>query len=75
MWSDIKSILKDNKNRCVIIEDGRPRYIVLPFEEYLGLQKGKDNSMIEENSPEADDRINGEIQAGAAAIQLEDLPF
>lgn len=75
MWNDIKSILKDNKNRCVIIEDGKPQYIVLPFLEYQQLQKIKDSSIVEENSLEADDVINEEIQAGAATVKLEDLPF
>jgi len=71
MWNSIKSILKDNKTKCVIIEDGEPRYVILPFEEYQQLQKSENHSILDE------DKVNGEIQqeANASTISIEDLPF
>ena len=71
MWSDIKSILKDNRAKCLIIEDGKPVYVILPFEEYQQLQKREDHSILDE------DKINSEIQeeSNASTISIGDLPF
>jgi len=77
MWNSIKSILKDNASKCLIIEDGEPKYIVLPL---IGAEK---NSIVEENFEE--EKVNGEIQefqtekeeaeSVGPTIRLEDLPF
>ena len=71
MWNSIKSILKDNKTKCVIIEDGEPKYVILPFEEYQQLQKREDRSILDE------DKVNSEIQeeSNASTISIGDLPF
>jgi hypothetical protein len=71
MWNSIKSILKDNKTKCVIIEDGKPVYVILPFEEYQQLQKREDRSILDE------DKVNSEIQeeSNASTISIGDLPF
>ncbi|MDD2753630.1 MAG: hypothetical protein PHT44_03405 [Candidatus Portnoybacteria bacterium] len=34
MWNQIKQILKKNKGTCIIVEEGQPAYVVVPFEEY-----------------------------------------
>lgn len=34
MWEQIKQILKKNKGTCIIVEDGQPAYIVMPFDDY-----------------------------------------
>lgn len=34
MWNTIKQILKKNKGTCIIVEDGQPAYIIMPFEDY-----------------------------------------
>ena len=83
MWNSIKSILKDNTSKCLIIEDGEPKYIVLSFEEYQKLQGSEKNSIVEENFEE--EKANGEIQEFQTekeeaevigpTIRLEDLPF
>jgi len=79
MWQNLRSILKDNKTKCVIIEDGEPRYVVLSFEEYQHLQDQKKGDILEENS------ANGELSSYArstrgqddygSSINIEDLPF
>lgn len=86
MWASIKSILKDERTKCIIVEDGEPRYIVIPFEEYEQLRKKGKNSIVGENSWD-EEKINGEIQdiegedpepeqsERASAIKIEDLPF
>jgi len=91
MWSAIKTILNDRTSKCLIIEDGQPKYVLLTFEEYQQLQKQEKSDIIIENSQEDDkeDKINGEIQqlqteeldeslpqaAGISAVKIEDLPF
>jgi len=50
MWSSIKSILKDNTTKCVIVEDGEPKYVVLPFAAYQQLQESKNSGIVGENS-------------------------
>jgi hypothetical protein len=85
MWASIKSILKDDRTKCIIVEDGEPRYIVIPFEEYEQLRKLGKNSIVGENSRTfGEDEINGEIQEMRdeegdgpvpSAVKLEDLPF
>ena len=72
MWNSIKSILKDNKTKCVIIEDGEPKYVVIPFKEYQQLQKDGNNSIMGENPQISEEQINGEMQD---IKTLEDLPF
>ena len=83
MWNSIKSILKDNASKCLIIEDGEPKYVVLSFQEYQQLQGNEKNSIVEENFEE--EKVNGEIQEFQTekeeaepvgpTIRLEDLPF
>ena len=60
MWNSIKSILKDNASKCLIIEDGEPKYIVLPFEEYQQLIGAEKNSIVEENFEE--EKENGGME-------------
>jgi len=90
MWSSIKNILKDGKTTCVVIEDGKPLYVLMTFEEYQQLQKQEKSDIIIENLQEdKEDKINGEIQqlqteeldeslpsaGGISAVKIEDLPF
>lgn len=84
MWSSIKSILKDNTTKCVIVEDGEPKYVVLSFEEYQQLQKSGNSGIVGDNSQNADsprfageageDKINGEIQEMADEEEDEFAP-
>ena len=80
MWSEIKSIIQDNKTRCVIIEEGKPLYVVLPFDEYQQLQKNGARSTIEHANHELQEIWElGEQdltpEKKVAPISIEDLPF
>lgn len=82
MWSDLKSILKDGKTKCVIIEDGEPRYVVILFEEYQHLQGNKKDSIVSERSPEmrGENFTNGDFEQAknadySSSVNIEDLPF
>lgn len=34
MWEQIKQILKKSRGTCIIVEEGQPAYVVVPFDEY-----------------------------------------
>ncbi|MBI1888374.1 MAG: hypothetical protein HYS15_00335 [Candidatus Spechtbacteria bacterium] len=40
MWSSLKQLLPTDRDRCIIIEDGEPKYVILRFFEYQQLKKG-----------------------------------
>lgn len=87
MWDQIKQILKKNKGTCIIVEEGQPAYVVLPFDDYqkaletepagkMAAPKFKENA----NEPELLEKINQEIvdwknkQAeNAPEVQLADI--
>jgi len=80
MWSTITSILKDSATKCLIIEDGEPKYVVLPFDEYQQLQKNSAQSTIEHANHELQEiwELGGkdlESEKKVASISIEDLPF
>ena len=90
MWSNIKSILSDNTTKCIIVEDGEPKYVVLTFEVYQQLQSSRKDSIVRENpekhnlqtennSSDLQDplwAVNNNIQEiREEGIRLEDLPF
>lgn len=91
MWTSIKSLISDKKTKCIIIEDGMPKYVVLPFEEYQHLQQGRDNSTVSERSPVGRENSANEDLATynrtpeggqettdtdySSSINIEDLPF
>ncbi len=34
MWEQIKQILKKNHGTCIIVEEGQPVYVIMPFDDY-----------------------------------------
>ncbi len=34
MWETIKQILKKNSGTCILIEEGKPAYVVVSFDDY-----------------------------------------
>lgn len=88
MWETIKNILKKNRGTCIIIEEGKPAYVVTAFEDY---QQGLENELLSEYRPsiipkdsrsesELLQRINQEIadltaqQAASAASDAASEP-
>lgn len=45
MWDKLKEILKVGGGKAVIVEDGEPKYIVLPVDEYLQLTRSDKDRM------------------------------
>ena len=68
MWDQIKKILKKTKGTCIIVEDGQPAFVIMPFDDY---QKSLDREATEKiaaprfkegvNESEAVAKINQEI--------------
>ncbi|MBU3901090.1 hypothetical protein KKF25_00390 [Patescibacteria group bacterium] len=48
MWEQIKQILKKNKGTCIIIEEGQPAYVIMPFDDY---QKSLENEPTAKSAP------------------------
>ena len=40
MFAKLEKLLRFFGGRCIIVEDGEPRYVVLPVRDYLLLQEG-----------------------------------
>lgn len=82
MWSSLKQLIRANNDKCVIVEDGEPKYVILTYKEYQHLQKDDKNSIVEEN-PQASltaEDINAEAQEmqefqADNSLRIEDLPF
>ena len=47
MWETIKQILSKNSGTCIIIEEGKPAYVITRFEEYQKIleRKGGDKEI------------------------------
>lgn len=72
MWSSLKQLLKSNE-RYIIVEDGEPKYVILPYSEYQQLQNHNNSSILAKSEVES---VNGEIQGiKEGGLTLEDLPF
>lgn len=65
MWETIKQILQKNGGTCIIIEEGKPAYIVTKFEEYSQLPENQGESAPRlrdsMNEQELLEKINQEI--------------
>lgn len=84
MWDELKHILRSTHDKAIIVEDGKPRYVVMSVEEYARLQEqsegqkeaGGAHSYEEANeelsSIEVDEEAKSEVRG---AIDLNDLPL
>ena len=71
MWETIKNILKKNNGTCIIVEDGKPVYVVTQFDEYEKMLNGQSldetsmptpvKKIIAEKEVEMAEKINQEI--------------
>ncbi|MEX0916865.1 MAG: hypothetical protein WDZ44_02070 [Candidatus Spechtbacterales bacterium] len=84
MWEELKTILRDASDKAVVVEDGKPRYIVLSIEEYTRLRDAAEQGAEEANevlSEAVNDQLSSiEIdesakEEAAEAIDLNNLPL
>jgi hypothetical protein len=61
MWETIKQILKKNHGTCIIVEEGKPVYVVTSFDDY---QK------ILENQPTLDNPLPIRFKEGLGEAEL-----
>ncbi|MFH0852397.1 MAG: hypothetical protein V1845_02245 [bacterium] len=66
MWETIKKVLQKQGGACIIIEDGKPTYVVSSFSEYQKLLESEEQepqSLAGNNSEQGLlERINQEIE-------------
>lgn len=83
MLEQLKPIMQ-NGERYIVVEGGRPEYVVLRFQDYVGLASGaRVNPMRESRSPEIRsaewEAANAELEevrpTDPTTIRLEDLPL
>lgn len=84
MWEELKSILRDAHDKAVVVEDGKPRYVVLSVEEYARLRDGAERGLQEANEA-LSEAVNDEFssveieesakQEASEAIDLNNLPL
>ena len=84
MWDELKHILRSAHDKAIIVEDGKPRYVVMSIEEYGRLQEQPEQPREAEGErsyEEANDELSSiEVDEGAksearGAIDLNDLPL
>jgi len=63
MWNSIKEILQNEKGKCIIIEDGKPAFVLLPVDEYLALKGQKQDVKT----------ASSEIRAASSLVQDNDF--
>jgi hypothetical protein len=79
MWETIKQILKKNIGTCIIVEEGKPTFAILPLEDYEKLLNERQGiSFLEKNKEgsgeqEILEKINQEI-TNWKARQMEENP-
>lgn len=39
MWKQLQSLIRTKNDKAIIVEDGKPRYVILTIEEYNRLQE------------------------------------
>lgn len=84
MWETIKKVLQRQGGTCIIIEDGKPAYVVSSFVDYENLLKEKEpvlqNPITNISEQELLEKINQEIanwktaQAEQQAPELLETP-
>ena len=58
--------------KCLIVEDGEPKYVVLSFKEYQQLQKRGNSGIVGENSQDVDSPRPASTRLGEAGWSLDE---
>jgi len=73
MWNKIKKILLKQGEKCIIIEDNKPSYLVMKLEDDESSKTEEINKSIAELKPQEEVELN-DIDDNKG-IEIEDLPF
>ncbi|MYE38506.1 MAG: hypothetical protein F4X82_03250 [Candidatus Spechtbacteria bacterium SB0662_bin_43] len=68
MWKQLQSLIRAKSDKAIIVEDGKPLYVVLTVEEYTRLQEQASHSsaMLEDDSTDDSttyDQANQELSS------------
>jgi len=63
MWETIQQILRKNQGTCIIVEEGKPVYVITRFEDYQKLLEEHPQIRTRDNVSELEllEKINEEI--------------
>jgi hypothetical protein len=63
MWETIKQILSKNSRTCIVVEEGKPTYVVTRFDDYQKLLDVQPTRRFHEGLSEQEllEKINDEI--------------
>jgi hypothetical protein len=63
MWETIQQILRKNQGTCIIVEEGKPAYVITRFEDYQKLLEERPQIKQRDNFNEQEllEKINEEI--------------
>lgn len=67
---ELKRILEKDKGKIIIVENGKPLMVILPYEEYAG----ESAPSAQEREEEPFEGIEG-ADSGSGELTIEDLPL
>ncbi|MDP2735222.1 MAG: hypothetical protein Q8P12_03370 [bacterium] len=67
---ELQRILQKDRGRIIIVEDGKPLMVILPYEEYAG----RGAPAAEERDEEPFEGME-EADSGSGELTIEDLPL
>jgi len=73
MWDKIKKILSKQGEKCIIVEENRPSYLVMKLEDDGSSETEEINKSIDEIKPQEEVELTE--NADNKGIEIEDLPF
>ena len=79
---EIKNLIKMDKGKFIIVENGQPILVVMSFEDYQKLignpaRKKEEKEEKKENeqfNSESESQYSQEVEQGEEALNIEDLP-
>ena len=89
MWNTIKKILQNHRGTCIIVEEGKPAYVVLKFDDYQKFLEERNAPVIvpeDKIIPELNEEITSwtdidapekveEVTQKLEEVKIEDLPL
>ena len=67
-FNEIKQLINSNKERIILVENGKPVVVLISFADYQEHFKNSEENEIEEETEEKKEEIKKELT-------IEDLPF
>ena len=75
MWNKIKNILSKQGEKCIIIEDNKPSYLVMKLEDDGSSETEEVNQSIAELRTQEKEEAELDDVVDKQKVEIEDLPF